>query len=138
MQKQKHNWNWSVKHFILRIRFSKMSLFRMVLKRLKYCNTNFLMVWHELFSIHKQGCRKGGRNLKISAKKPVFLVSSGKNQISPLLAHRRKTFGKIHWWSPWKNSFRRPCTQACKMTPFLWKIVLYYTIGQHCSTTPIR
>jgi len=39
---------------------------------------------------------KGGRNLNISAKKPVFLVSSGKNQNSPFLAHPRKTFGKIH------------------------------------------
>jgi len=36
MQKQKHNWNLSVKYFILRIRFSKISLFRMVLKRLKF------------------------------------------------------------------------------------------------------
>ena len=34
-QKRKHNWTWSVKYFILRIRFSKISLFRMVLKRLK-------------------------------------------------------------------------------------------------------
>jgi len=34
-QKQKHNWNLSVKYFILRIRFGKISLFRMVLKRLK-------------------------------------------------------------------------------------------------------
>jgi len=25
MQKQKHNWNWSVKNLILHIRFSKMS-----------------------------------------------------------------------------------------------------------------
>jgi len=35
IQKQKHNWSWSVKYFILRIRFSKISLFGMVLKRLK-------------------------------------------------------------------------------------------------------
>jgi len=28
MQKQKHKWNWSVKYFILRIRISKISLFR--------------------------------------------------------------------------------------------------------------
>jgi len=46
------------------------------------------MVWHEL--------GKGGRILKISAKKALFLVVSGKNQISPLLATLRKTFEKIH------------------------------------------
>ena len=34
MQKQKHNWNWSVEYFILLIRFSKISLFGIVLKRL--------------------------------------------------------------------------------------------------------
>jgi len=34
-QKQKHSGNWSVKFFILCIRFSKISLFRMVLKRLE-------------------------------------------------------------------------------------------------------
>jgi len=33
--KRKHNWIWSVKYFILRIRFNKISLFRMLLKRLK-------------------------------------------------------------------------------------------------------
>jgi len=32
---QKQNWKWSVKYFILRTRFSKTLLFRMVLKRLK-------------------------------------------------------------------------------------------------------
>jgi len=35
-----------------------------------------------------------GKNLKISAKKAVFLVSSGKKQISPLLAPHRKIFEK--------------------------------------------
>jgi len=35
IQKQTHSWHWSVKYFILRIRFSKISRFSMVLKRLK-------------------------------------------------------------------------------------------------------
>jgi len=48
----------------------------MVLKRLKL--HEFLMVWHELFPTHKHVWRKGGRNLKISAKTAIFLVSSGK------------------------------------------------------------
>jgi len=35
--------------------------------------------------------------LKISEKKAVFLVSSGKKQVSPLLApHPGKTFGNIY------------------------------------------
>jgi len=38
----------------------------------------------------------GCRNFKFSAKNAVFLVLSGKKQISSLLAHPRKTFGKIH------------------------------------------
>ena len=37
--------------------------------------------------------------LKISTKKVVFLVSSGKSQISPLFVPR-KNFGKIPWWPP--------------------------------------
>jgi len=35
MQKE-HNWKWSVKYFILRIRFNKISQFRMLLKRINY------------------------------------------------------------------------------------------------------
>jgi len=41
------------------------------------------------------GCRKGSRNLKISAKNAVFLISSGKKNL-PFLAPRRKALGKIH------------------------------------------
>ena len=72
------------------------------------------------------GYRKGGKNLKISPKDAVFLISRGKNPISPLLAHPRKA-----WKNPlvdhWKNFFRRPCTQACKMTSFFFKL---------CCVTP--
>jgi len=42
---------------------------------------------------------KGDKNLKISAKQAVFLVASGKKQISPLLAPFGKTeklLKKIH------------------------------------------
>jgi len=66
----------------------------MALTRLKL--HQFLMVWHELFFTHKHGCRKGGRNSNISAKKVVPLVSSSKKQISPLLAPSRKIVEKIH------------------------------------------
>jgi len=49
-----------------------------------------------IFPTYKHWCRKWDRNLKISAKKAVFLVWSGKKQISPLLAPRKKTVAKIH------------------------------------------
>jgi len=44
-----------------------------------------------------RGCRgeRLPRILKISAKKVVFSISRGKNQISPLLALPWKNFGKI-------------------------------------------
>ena len=58
--------------------------------------TQFFNSVERTFRAHKHGCRKRGRNLKISAKKGVFLVSSGKKQISPLLATPRKTSGKIY------------------------------------------
>ena len=102
-----------------------------ITQNISWCDTNVSYA-------QAYGCRKRGRNLKISTKKAVFWSSSNKKQGSPVLASRTKTFGKIHLWPPWKKSFRRPCTQVCKMTPFLWKIVLYYTIWQHCSTTPMR
>jgi len=41
--------------------------------------------------------------LKILAKKVVFLVLSGKKQISPFLAPPWKNFGKITWRPPGKN-----------------------------------
>jgi len=73
------------------------------------------MVWHELFQ--NTGVSEEGQEFENFSKHALFLISSGK----PLLDLRRKTFGKIHYWTPGKNSFRHPCTQACKMTPFLWK-----------------
>jgi len=54
----------------------------MVLKRLKL--HQLFNGWHEVFPTRKHVCQKGDRNLKISAKKAVFLVVSGKKQISPL------------------------------------------------------
>jgi len=99
----------------------------MVLKRLKL--QQFFNGVAQTFSYTQGWVSEGGRNLKISAKNAAFLISSGKNQISPLLAPRRKTFGKKHYRPPRKNSFRRPCTQTCKMTLFLWKNVLYSLSG---------
>jgi len=50
--------------------------------------------------------------LKVLEKKVVFLVFSGKKQISPLLASPGKNFEKSPSGPPWKKSFRRPCTQV--------------------------
>jgi len=44
-----------------------------------------------------------GKEFENFSKKGVFLDSSGKNHISPLLAPPRKNFAKIHQWPPWKN-----------------------------------
>ena len=43
--KRKHNRNWSVKYFILRIRFNKISPFRMLLKRLKLHRITTIFRW---------------------------------------------------------------------------------------------
>jgi len=77
----------------------------------------------------------GGRNFKISAKNAVLLISSGKKQISPFLALRRKTYWKNPLVAPWKNSFRRPSTEACKMTPFLRKIVVLHHLPTLLNNT---
>jgi len=89
----------------------------MALKRLKF--HQLLMLGHERFPTHKHGCRKGGKNLKIAAKKAVYIVSSGVNEISPLLLPLEKLLEKSTSGTPWKKSLRRPCTQASKLTPFL-------------------
>ena len=43
--KRKHNWNWSVKYYILRIRFNKISLLRMLLKCLKLTRITTIFRW---------------------------------------------------------------------------------------------
>jgi len=49
------------------------------------------------FSYTQALVSEGGRNLKTSAKKAVFLLSSGKKQIYITFGPpARKTFGKIH------------------------------------------
>ena len=68
------------------IRFSKISLFGMVLKRLKlpklfkWCGTNLFLhtsIW----------VSEGGQEFENFSKNAAFIISIGKNQISPLLAH---------------------------------------------------
>jgi len=81
-------------------------IFRMVLKRLKL--HQLFDGWHELFST-QAWVSEGGRNLKISAKKAVFLVVSGEKKIPPLLAPLEKLLKKSTS-APWIKSFRRSCT----------------------------
>ena len=67
---------------------------------------------HKWASKGRAGGTKAPWILKFSAKKVVFLVSSGKNQISPLLTPLEK-FRKNPLVPPsWKKSFRRPWCHA--------------------------
>jgi len=93
----------------------------MVLEGLKL--HQFFMVWHEFFPANKHGCRKGGRNLKISAKKAVFIVSSGENQISPLLPLLVKLLEESTGAPVEKNlsDVHAQCTQICNIIPFFVK-----------------
>jgi len=52
------------------------------------------MVWHEHFPPHKHGCRKGWQKFENFSKKVVFIVPSGKNQISSLWPPTRTSPGK--------------------------------------------
>jgi len=59
---------------------------------------------------------RGGRgpwpplDFEIFSKKVIFLVLSGKKQISPLLVPLWKNFGKIRQWAPLKKILSTPMT----------------------------
>jgi len=60
----------------------------------------------ELFPmLHTSMVSEGGREFENFSKKGIFVVSSGKKQISLLLAPPRKTFRKIHQWLSCKTPF---------------------------------
>ena len=59
-------------------------------------NGGYLMEWQELFLHTSIWASEEEQEFENFSKYAVFLISSGKNLISPLLASRRKTFGKIH------------------------------------------
>jgi len=137
MQKEKHNWNWSVKYFILRTRLSKISLFGIVLKRLEL--PVFFNCLAQTFPTHKHmDVWRGAGIWKFQQKMLFSQFRVVKTKFHHFWPPVEKLLDKSTSGPPWKKSFRRPCTQVCKMTPFSWKIVLYYTIWQHCSTTPMR
>ena len=97
----------------------------MVLKRLKL--PKFFNGVARTFPTHKHGCRKRGRNLEISAKNAVFLISSAKKQISPLLAPVQKLLEKSTTGLPGKIPFdahahkhvkwHHFCEKLCCITP---------------------
>jgi len=55
-----------------------------------------------------------GQEFENFSKKGCFLSFEWEKEISPLLATPRKTFGKIHWCPPSKNSVRRSDTHTHK------------------------
>jgi len=59
-------------------------------------NDGYLMAWQELFLHTSIWASEEEHEFENFNKYAVFLISSGKNLISPLLVSRRKTFGKIH------------------------------------------
>jgi len=83
----------------------------MVLKRLKV--PKLFNGVTRTYPTHKHmGFGRGGRNLKISAKNAVFLISSGKKTNFTTFGHHRKILEKSTDAGKWKISFLRPCTQA--------------------------
>ena len=100
------------------------------------------MLWHEIFPTHKHGCWKWGTSLKISAKRLFSWFRVVKtNFIIVGLPTLQKLLEKSTSAPPWKKYFRCPCTQTCKVVPFLQKVCCirqYYTIWQHCNNTQSR
>jgi len=58
------------------------------------------MVWHELFLHTNIWVSEGGQEFENFSKNAAVTFLSGEKQISPLLAHPRKTF--------WKNPLVAP------------------------------
>ena len=90
------------------------------------------------FSDPQSWVSEGGKTLKISVKMAILLVSSAvKNKFH-------------HFWPPLEKRLEKSTTASLEKilpTPMhtsmsnytiFVKMVLYYTIWQHCSTTPMR
>jgi len=86
-----------------------------------WCGTNF--------SYPQAGYRKGGRNLKISAKKAAFLVSSGKKQISPLFPPFEKLLEKFTSATPGKNPSDAHAHKYVKNTIFVKNCVVLHHLA---------
>jgi len=78
----------------------------------------------------------GGQEFENFSKKGCFLVSSGKTKFHHF-GPPIKTFGKMQLCPPGKNPSDAHAHKHVNYTICV-KIVLYYTIWQHFSTTPMR
>jgi len=101
----------------------------MVSKRLKL--PNFFNGVARPFPTHK------GRNLKNLAKKLFSQFRVAKTKFHHFWPPVEKLL-ENPLVTPLKKFLPTPMHTSMKMTPFLWKIVLYYTISQHWWTTPMR
>jgi len=81
--------------------------------------TGLLMVWHELFPIYKHGCRKGAGIWKFQQKRVFSWFRVVNSKFHHFCSPPRKNVWKNPLVAPLEKSFRRPCTEAWKITPVL-------------------
>ena len=92
------------------------------------------------------GVRRGGRGGKhhpgfwnYLQKKVVFSISSGKKQISPLLAHPGKSFGKIPYCPPLEKILPTPmCSVRCAVCHVFWFCLLFFLVYIYFLQTKLQ
>ena len=125
MQKQKHNWNRSVKYFIFLIGFSKLHYLEWCWNAWKY--PNFLMVWHELFLHTSMGVGRGATIWKFQQKKLFSYFRVLKTKFHHFWPPLEKRFEKSTSGSPGKIpsdahahkyvKFQQFCEKLCCIIP---------------------
>jgi len=104
------------------------------------CNC-YCYLWTGFMGVGSGTCSPGFWNFQ--QLKVVFLVSTEKNQISPLLAPPWKNLGKIPYClPPWKKSFRSPCLYVfgsekhltASIQQVVWKVLLW-NLTTWCNCT---
>jgi len=126
MQKQKHSWNWSVKYFLLRIWFSKISLFGIVSKRLKL--PIFFNCLAQTFPTHKHmDVRRGAGIWKFQQEMLFSKFRAVKSKFHYFWPPVEKLLEKSTSGPPWKNysdahahkhvKWHHFCEKLCCITP---------------------
>jgi len=69
------------------------------------------------FSYTQAWVSEGGKEFENFSKKYFLNFEWSKTNFTTFDPPQKNVW-KYPLVPPWKNSFRRPCTQACKMTPF--------------------
>jgi len=87
------------------------------------------------FSYSQAWVSEGGRNTKISAKKAVFLVLSGKKQISPLLLLLEKRLEKSTSGPTWKNPSDAHAHKHENYTYFVKNCVVFHHLAALFNNT---